>query len=330
VRTAYNEVVTELLAASLGSGELPGPAVIVNALHAKLTPRLIELDAFVTMALYRFDLMAGTMIYVNAGHTAGIIVGADGVIASVLGENLPVGVLPDERYVEKSRPIRAGDALLAYSDGVTEARNQAGVQFGEDRLNDLLAAMRPHDLPPNILLQALHRTVRRFAGTDEMLDDQSAVWVGVRSLAAGNVRAPAGQPESEVFDLPRASARLEPLRTRVGAAAAFLGAEAADGLVLAAFEAATNVVRHVASPLADAMLSCRITREAARVVVEIWYLGEPFQPLAEPQPDLTGASEGGFGLYIMSRAVTRVEHESPLPGICCTRLVQVAGERTAA
>jgi anti-sigma regulatory factor (Ser/Thr protein kinase) len=129
-----------------------------------------------------------------------------------------------------------------------------------------------------------------------------------------------------VFDLPRASARLEPLRTRVGAAAAFLGAEAANGLVLAAFEAATNVVRHASSPLADATLSCRITREAARVVVEIWYLGEAFQPAAEPQPDLTGESEGGFGLYIMSRAVTGVAHESPLPGVCCTRLVQVAAE----
>jgi anti-sigma regulatory factor (Ser/Thr protein kinase) len=133
-----------------------------------------------------------------------------------------------------------------------------------------------------------------------------------------------------VFNLPRAAARLEPLRTRVAAASAFLGAEAADGLVLAAFEAATNVVRHVPSPLADAMLSCRITCEAARVVVEIWYLGEPFQPSEEPQPDFTGESEGGFGLYIMSRAVTSVAHENPLPGVCCTRLVQVAGECTTA
>ena len=56
--------------------------------------------------------------------------------------------------------------------------------------------------------------------------------------------------------------------------------------------------------------------------VEIWYLGDAFRPAAEPAPDFSGDTDGGFGLYIMSQAVDRVAHESPLPGICCTRLTQ--------
>jgi phosphoserine phosphatase RsbU/P len=85
---------------------------------------------------------------------------------------------------------------------------------------------------------------------------------------------------------------------------------------------ATNVIRHVAPPFPDATLSIRITLAASAVTVEIWYLGEPFQPPAQLQPDLSGESEGGFGLYIISQSVGSVTYENPLPGVCCTRLVQ--------
>ena len=330
VRTAYNQVVSELLAASFGSRELPSPAEILNALHRKLTPRLIELEAFVTMALYRFDFDfgSGTMRYVNAGHTAGLLVRAGGGIDRVLGDNLPVGVLAEERYMEKSEVVAAGDALIVYSDGVTEARNADGVEFGEERLHDFIARTNGCGLPANIRMQALRRAVRDFAGERGMLDDRTAVMVTLRAPGDDDAGPPGPGRGEETFDLPWQAARLEPLRRRVATAAAFLGTDAANGLVLAAFEAATNVVRHVPPPFHDATLSCRVRRDAAQVSVEIWYLGEPFRPATEPAPDFSGDSDGGFGLYIMSQAVDRVAHESPLPGICCTRLTQ-SGARTA-
>ncbi len=46
----------------------------------------------------------------------------------------------------------------------------------------------------------------------------------------------------------------------------------------------------------------------------------------QPQADFSGNSDGGFGLYIMSQGVSRVSHESPLPGICCTRLTQLLAD----
>jgi len=64
--------------------------------------------------------------------------------------------------------------------------------------------------------------------------------------------------------------------------------------------------------------------------VEIWCLGAAFAPPAEPTPDFSGESEGGFGLCIMQQAVSHASHDSPMPGICCTRLVQSGAERTAA
>ena len=323
VRTAYNQVVAELLAASLGNGELPRPAAIMNALHATLTRRLIELDTFVTMALYRFDLAAGTMTYVNAGHTAGLLRRRDGAIHRVLGENLPVGAVDEEHYVEATEAIAPGDALLVYSDGITEARNDAGAEFGDERLRSFLERAGGHALPTSICLQALRKTVRSFVGARTMVDDQTAVMVGFRAPNGdgGVARGP------EEFDLPWDTGGLEPLRKRVADASGALETEAAHLLVLAAFEAATNVVRHVAPPFRDATLTCRIRSDLDCVIVEIWYVGAPFTPTLDPLPDFTGASDGGFGLYIIEQAVSEVSYENPLLDVCCTRLVQVAGER---
>jgi anti-sigma regulatory factor (Ser/Thr protein kinase) len=296
----------------------------VNSLHARLTPRLIELDVFVTLALYRFDFSAGTIRYVNAGHTEGLILRADGRVAGVLGENLPLGVLEGERYVECSEPLRPGDALVVYSDGLTEARNAKGMAFGDERVRSELSGPFRLGLPPNICLQMLRRAAREFIGGGQLVDDQTVAMVAVPP------RRNEKRGSTDAFDLPWDARKLEPLRTRVAAAAVALKPEMADGLVLASFEAATNIVRHVTPPFPDALLSCRIDCETDEVSVEIWYLGAAFAPPAEPTPDFSGASEGGFGLYIMQQAVSRVCHESPLPGVCCTRLVQSIAEQAAA
>jgi anti-sigma regulatory factor (Ser/Thr protein kinase) len=127
-----------------------------------------------------------------------------------------------------------------------------------------------------------------------------------------------------MVELPWSLAGLERLRQRVAAAAAALGPEVADRLVLAAFEAATNVVRHVRRPFDDATLSCRLRREADRVTVELWYIGPLFQPEQGNQPDFSGVREGGFGMYIIDKAVSQVVYEQPALDVCCTRLVQIA------
>jgi anti-sigma regulatory factor (Ser/Thr protein kinase) len=111
----------------------------------------------------------------------------------------------------------------------------------------------------------------------------------------------------------------------VAVAAAGLRAEARDGLVLASHEAATNVVRHVRRLFDDATLTCRLRRQADRVTVELWYVGLQFDPRAEGMPDFSGDSEGGFGLYIIERSVSRVTYDEPVLDVCRICLEQIAG-----
>jgi diguanylate cyclase (GGDEF)-like protein len=178
VRSAYHQVLADLQVVKAFGTVLPTPAEIVNELHRVVTPRLVELSSFVTLALYRFDLEAGTLTCVNAGHTPGLLLSArQGEVLTIMGDNMPIGVLPDEVYVEVCVPIGPGDSLLVYSDGITEACNAGGEQYGQERLIAAFEAGRAAALVPFALLDSIQQTLKGFTGGAPALDDQSAIIV---------------------------------------------------------------------------------------------------------------------------------------------------------
>jgi diguanylate cyclase (GGDEF)-like protein len=178
VRSAYHQVLADLQVVKAFGTVLPTPAEIVNELHRVVTPRLVELSSFVTLALYRFDLEAGTLTCVNAGHTPGLLLSArQGEVLTIMGDNMPIGVLPDEVYVEVCVPIGPGDSLLVYSDGITEACNAGGEQYGQERLIAAFEAGRKAALVPFALLDSLQQTLKGFTGGAPTLDDQTAIIV---------------------------------------------------------------------------------------------------------------------------------------------------------
>ncbi len=203
VRSAYHQVLADLQVVKSFGTVLPTPGQIVNQLHRVLTPRLAELSSFVTLALYRFDLEAGTLTFVNAGHTPGLLLSAkQGQVLIIMGENLPIGVLPDEVYAEVCVPIGPGDSLLVYSDGITEARNAGGEQYGQERLIAAFEAGRKAALVPFALLDALQQTLKGFTGGAPALDDQTAIVVEWPSQVLPMTRA-VDKPETRTQVLHR-------------------------------------------------------------------------------------------------------------------------------
>ena len=191
VRSAYHQVLADLQVVKPFGTVLPTPVQIVTQLHRVLTPRLAELESFVTLALYRFDLEAGALTCVNAGHTPGLLLSAgQGRMLTIRGENLPIGVSLDEVYVEACVPIGPGDSLLIYSDGITEARNGSGEPFGQERLIAAFEAGRNAELLPRALLDSLQQTLKGFAGGAPALDDQTALVVDWPRDAAPLTRVP--------------------------------------------------------------------------------------------------------------------------------------------
>ena len=100
----------------------------------------LQLDRFITIVLALLDYNENTMAIVNAGHMPPIVRTKNGVEAlSTEKSGLPVGIMDDVTYEEFSIDLNPGDFVVFYTDGVNEAQNPDGEQYGNQRVLDHLA-----------------------------------------------------------------------------------------------------------------------------------------------------------------------------------------------
>ena len=95
---------------------------------------------------------------------------------------MPLGVLRDTVYHNQELPVRVGDLLLLYTDGVIEARDNQGKLFGNERL---LQIVERGPGEPQALLDAVLDALFRHQGGPIGRDDQTLVVLGVQAGTAG-------------------------------------------------------------------------------------------------------------------------------------------------
>ena len=101
-------------------------------------------NRFATLFYAELEHDSGSVRFVNAGHNPALAIRADRV--DRLGaSSLPLGMLPDSQYKEESLELAPGETLLIYSDGVTEAEDHDGNEFGLQRLEALAPYLRDSD-----------------------------------------------------------------------------------------------------------------------------------------------------------------------------------------
>jgi serine phosphatase RsbU (regulator of sigma subunit) len=99
--------------------------------------------SFVTFVIGVLDPAKGEFTYCNAGHNAPLLLRADGKVERLSPTGTVLGLFPEAGYEQESCHLQPGDTLVLFSDGVTEApRLGDGLEFGEDRLLDLVRARR--------------------------------------------------------------------------------------------------------------------------------------------------------------------------------------------
>ncbi len=125
---------------------------------------LVEADLgsmFVTVFLGWYDIGTGRFRYANAGHPLPYLFEGGGRVRAFGDVTGPIlGILDRQRYEEALEGIGAGDRLILYTDGVTEARSPDGGFFGHSRLMRLLA--KSGSRPGGHLCDLLMRSVDRF------------------------------------------------------------------------------------------------------------------------------------------------------------------------
>ena len=125
---------------------------------------------FVTLFFGSYDVETGRLLYANGGHNRPLLVHDDGSSSELpLSSGVALGVVPEIGYECGEVTLAPGDAILFYTDGVTEAENVAREQFGLERLQALFA-----DAPPSGAREATGRVfdaVGDFAGKAPQFDD---------------------------------------------------------------------------------------------------------------------------------------------------------------
>jgi sigma-B regulation protein RsbU (phosphoserine phosphatase) len=166
------------LNAGVDRGRLPEPEEIVTSVHSDITRQFIGLESFATLCYARFDLEKRQVAVVDCGHTKTVHFRPHaGTCEMLQNAHAPLGVSEQEIYKQIAFPFAAGDLFVFYSDGVTEAQNEAGEFFGTDRLFELIKASS--ELPPEEMVDRVRLAVIAFSHAEAFADDVTCVAVKI-------------------------------------------------------------------------------------------------------------------------------------------------------
>jgi sigma-B regulation protein RsbU (phosphoserine phosphatase) len=141
--------------------EAAQPAELCQQVNRILCGNIAE-GRFISFFYCTFDNDVGALTFANAGHYPPILVRADGSVERLVPGGPVMGVLHDASYEQGRVSIGAGDRLVLFTDGITEARDRDDTEFGETRLIALAVENRACSAPA---LQArLAEAVASFTG----------------------------------------------------------------------------------------------------------------------------------------------------------------------
>jgi sigma-B regulation protein RsbU (phosphoserine phosphatase) len=147
------------------------PAELCDQVNRILCGRIAE-GRFISFFYCTIDADSGSLAYCNAGHYPPVLVRASGEVERLAAGGPVLGVFPDATFAAGEAAFERGDRLVLYTDGITEARDEADDEFGEDRLISIAVENRGCSAPA---LQArLAEAVAAFSG-GRFLDDATLI-----------------------------------------------------------------------------------------------------------------------------------------------------------
>jgi len=145
----------------------PSPADLVRELNETLAPKTAP-TKFVTLVVGLLDPKTGIVEFANAGHVAPLFVSRGGVAAQT-STDMVVGLFAHAKYRNQQVTLGVGDSLVLFTDGVTEAENEAEEQFGLAPVETLVNSM--YGMPAPLILATIEHHVQKFLGAAAAADD---------------------------------------------------------------------------------------------------------------------------------------------------------------
>lgn len=168
----YMTVTRTLIRASLKT--IDTPARVLEQVNDLLVPDALN-GMFVTAVFAILDLRSGELTYANAGHNLPLIIHGSGGVALLKKGGMALGVMEKVPLKDEAISLQPGDALVLYTDGVTETFAADGEPFGEERLRAVLE--RANSCSPNEALSAVDEALKTFRGPQPLSDDITLIAV---------------------------------------------------------------------------------------------------------------------------------------------------------
>lgn len=134
----------------------------------------IENNQFVTAIYGILDATNKTFVFGNAGHNPPLLFDEKGEAQFIERGGLPLGMFKETRYYEHFLELKSGQILILYTDGITEAANSNGEEFGRERLVECIRMGK--DLSAREMIDFIHQEVLTFTG-DKGLEDDGTLFI---------------------------------------------------------------------------------------------------------------------------------------------------------
>ena len=178
------------------------PAELIRQLNTYVATSLGRYNMFATALAVQADVEAGVLRWCNAGHPPGLRWGRHGEVARLEPKAVMLGVVEPDEYDAPEFEVEfdPGDAIVMYTDGAAEVRDENGDMLGPDGVSDVMTAcLLDSDEPKRLPEEILARIHQRRAGA--IVDDVLIVSV-FRPLRSDSVHGVPAAPEGEPFNVP--------------------------------------------------------------------------------------------------------------------------------
>jgi sigma-B regulation protein RsbU (phosphoserine phosphatase) len=269
---------------------------------------------FITIFCGILDTKSGEVWYTNAGHNPPFII-RSGKKPELLtgGKSTAIGLDENSVFVKEKLILQPEDTLCLYTDGVTEAFNEKGEQFQEERLIDVLSVHQKETSEE--LVKGVLGAIKLFSQHLPQSDDLTLM---VLRYFPESKKYAEGLTPDTLITLRNDISEIQSLKDTwfKFARENNLSDQIIYDVGLALEEMVSNIIYYGYEDKKEHQIAVRLNLKNEKLVLEISDDGKEFNPLQYPQPDIkkpTGDREvGGLGIYIVRKIMDELQyHREP-------------------
>src|SRR5262245_8618221 len=299
----FMAVTKTLFKATAGNGGTPGE--ILARLNTEIC-RDNDSCMFVTLFCAILNIRTGQVDYSNGGHNLPYYLHNDGVGPLEDTGGKALGLMEQTPYESRRMLLGPGEALLLYTDGVTEAMDSNDTLYSDQRLERFLTSYRGSS--PRKIVGDLVADVRHFAGEAQQSDDITALALYYFGATKKMTESLEIKLHNKLSELDRFNQTLTEFGQHHG-----LAPKVVYDLNLALEEILTNIITYGYTDSREHEITVRLSIQPPGAVrIEVEDDGQPFNPLDAPEADTTKPLEertiGGLGIHLVCKLMDGLEY----------------------